>query len=209
MPVETASDFSKAILEEAQQEAEGILDLAKREADRILEDAQQELENIYRNQTPRAATQMARSRYKQLVAAAELDARKQHILLQERLIAEVEHKVKESLLRLRYDATYPALLARLIQEGLAELSGNEFELLVADEDRSLLTDAMLRDISTRTGKTLRLAEPIEPAMSGVIVRQADKRAQYDNSLQAVFRRQEHEMRMLIAQNLFEGLALNV
>ena len=204
MAGETVSDFSKAILEEAQQEAEGILDLARREAERIMEDAQGELDAIYQAESPRAATQMAKSRYKQLVAAAELDARKQMILTQERLIAEVERQIKDRLLRLRRDATYPALLTQLAREGLSQLDGEQFDLIVAEEDRPLITEAFLKELLSGTGKVARLAERSESGISGVIIQRADKRVQCDNTLQAIYRRKEEELRLMIAQQLFEG-----
>lgn len=200
----TVSDFSKAILEEARQEAEGILDLARREAERIMEDAQGELDAIYEAESPRAATQMAKSRYKQLVAAAELDARKQLILAQERLIAEVERQIKERLLRLRRETTYPALLTQLAREGLSQLDGEQFDLIVAEEDRALISDAFLKELMTGTKKTVRLSERSEPGISGVIIQRADKRVQCDNTLQAIYRRKEEELRLMIAQQLFEG-----
>ncbi len=205
MAGETVSDFSKAILEEAQQEAEGILDLARREADRIIEDAQGELEDIYQTESPRAATQMAKSRYKQLVAAAELDARKQMILTQERLMAEVERQVKDRLLHLRRDATYPALLAQLTREGLAQLDGDRFDIIVSEDDRSLISDAFLKELMADTGKTLRVSDRSEPGIAGVIIQRADKRVQCDNTLQAIYRRQDEDLRLMIAQQLFEGL----
>jgi len=204
MAGETVSDFSKAILEEAQQEAEGILDLARREAERIMEDAQGELEDIHQAESPRAATQMAKSRYKQLVAAAELDARKQLILTQERLIAEVEQQIKDRLLRLRRDTTYPALLAQLARDGLSQLDGEQFDLIIAEEDRVLITDAFLKELMANTGKTVRLSERSESGISGVIIQRADKRVQCDNTLQAIYRRKEEELRLMIAQQLFEG-----
>ncbi len=203
MPVETASDFSKAILEEAQQEADNILDLARREADRILEDAQGELDQIYQTESPRTATQLAKSRYKQLVAAAELDARKQHIVTQERLLHTVERRVQEELLRLRHEATYSNLLTQLIKEGLSQLDGEQFELIVSEEDRSLMTDAFLKELMAGTEKTLRVSDLSESGISGVIIRRTDNRAQCDNTLQAIYRRQEHELRLIIAQQLFD------
>ncbi len=44
-------------------------------------------------------------------------------------------------------------------------------------------------------------------MSGVIVQRVDKHVRCDHTLQRLFERRKHEMRLLIAQNLFEGMEL--
>jgi vacuolar-type H+-ATPase subunit E/Vma4 len=54
---------------------------------------------------------------------------------------------------------------------------------------------------------LTLAEDAVPGVSGVIVQRADKRVRCDNTLQRLFERRRHEMRLLIAQDLFEGKEL--
>ncbi|PIE33387.1 hypothetical protein CSA56_11955 [candidate division KSB3 bacterium] len=204
MPVETETDFSQAILNEARQEAEGIVDLARREAERILEEARKELEQAYRTESPTAAAQMAKTRFKQLVAAAKLDARKQHLLTQERLIADVWQNVSDQLLLAREDEAYPKLLQRLTHEGIDALDGEQFELIVAQEDRHFITQDFLQALSEQTGTTLALADQSEPDITGVIVQRADKRVRCDNSLQGILLRQEDTLRLEIAKRLFEA-----
>ncbi len=203
MPGETETDFSQAILEEARQDAENILDLARREAERILAGAREELERAYQAESPKAATQVANTRYKQIIAAVELEARKQGLLTRERLIAEVWQQVADRLRGVRNEAPYPDLLKRLAREGISALDGNQFEIIVAPEDRQLITLEFLQELSEQTATTLSLSEESEPEMTGVIVRRADKRVRYDNSLQGILQRQENVVRLEIAQRLFE------
>ena len=207
MPVEDGTEFSQAILDEAKQEADDIVNLARREAERILDGAREELAQIRAVEQSRAATQRAKMRYRQIIAAAELEARKQKLLKQEALIVAVEKRSEERLLRIRNENHYPEILIRLIREGLATLDGQAFEVIVAPEDRVYVTEEVLKNLSQERGASVTLAEANLPEISGAIVQRADKRVRCDNTLQRIFERRKHEMRLLIARDLFEGREL--
>lgn len=202
MPLETDMDFSQAVLDEAGREAESIIELAKREAERILEGARDELEQETLKDSPRTATQLAKTRFKQLVASAELEARKQDLLAQEKLMAVVRSRVRERLVALRTDAGYPAQLERLILEGLDALDGERFTILVAPEDRELIDAPFLDALQKKTTRSLSLSAESVPGMTGAIVQREDGRVQCDNSLQNIFQQRENEVRRLIANTLF-------
>ncbi len=202
MLVEAEADFSQAILEEAKQEADGIVDLARREAERILDGARAELDQIYATESPHVKKQQAQTRYNQIVSAAELEIRRQKLLTQERLIAEVQKQVKERLLQIQNDPRYPDILVSLICRGLTELEGDAFEVIVAPEDRHLVTDEMLTGLREETKETVILSEQSQEGITGVIIQRTDKRVMCDNSFQAILHRQQDELRLLIAQELF-------
>ena len=202
MPLDTEMDFSQAVLDEAKQEAENIIELARREAERILDGARDELEQEVQQKSPQTATQMAKTRYKQLVASAELEARKQELLAQERLIADVKNQVAERLIALRQDAAYPALLERLILDGLDSLDGEYFDVLVAPEDRELIDEAFLETLQKKSTRKLVLSADSVPGITGVIIQREDGRVQCDNSLQGLLQQREDEIRRVIANTLF-------
>jgi vacuolar-type H+-ATPase subunit E/Vma4 len=205
MLVEGAVDFSHAVLEEAQQEAEGIVNLARREAERILESARAELDQVYLSESPQEKKLKAKTRYTQIVAAAELEAQRQLLLSQERMIAEVQQRVKERLPQIRNDSRYAEILMSLIRQGLTELDGSTFKVLVAPEDRQLVTDEMLTRLHEETGKTVQLSEQSQAGLIGAIIQRTDGRVMCDNSFQAILQRQQDEIRLLIAQELFAGI----
>ena len=202
MPVEDEADFSQAILAEATQEAEEIVDRARREAERILDSAREELDQIYLAESPQTVTQKAKMRYNQIIAAAELETRKQQLLAQERLIVEIQKQVKEKLLQIREDPQYSDMLVVLIRQGLNEIEGDRFEIIVTPEDRSLVMKAMLTKLHKETGKTVVLSEQSQAGITGAIIQRVDKRVLCDNSFQAILKRQQNELRLLIAQELF-------
>jgi vacuolar-type H+-ATPase subunit E/Vma4 len=202
MLAEDDADFSHAVLEEAKQEAEEIVDRARREAERILDGARAELDQIYLAESFHTKKQQAQTRYNQIISAAELEVRRQKLLAQERLIAEVQEQTKERLPQVRSDPRYPDILVSLIRRGVAELEGETFEVIVAPEDSNLVTDAMLSELREETGKIITRSEQSQTGITGAIIQRADKRVLCDNSFQAILQRQQNELRLLIAEELF-------
>jgi len=202
MPIEDEADFSQAILQEAQQEADEIVDMAKREAERILDSARAELDQIYISESPHEKTQRAKTRYNQIIAAAELEARRGVLLSQERFIVEVQQRVKGRLLQIRTDPRYTDILTFLIRRGLSEIEGDTFEVIVSSEDRNLVTEGMLTRLREETGKAVMLSEQSQAGITGAIIQRADKRVMCDNSFTTILQRQQDELRLLIAQELF-------
>jgi len=203
MPIETANDFSQAVLEEAKQEAEKMLDLARREAERILDGARTELDQIYATDSQQSKKQHAQTQSNQTLSTAELEARRQVLLTQERLITEVQQRVKDHLRHLRDNARYSEILTSLIARGLAELEGENFEVIVAPEDRPLVTTAMLADLHRQTDKAVNLSQQSQDGMTGAIIQRADQRVRCDNSFEAILHREQQDIRLLIAQELLE------
>jgi V/A-type H+-transporting ATPase subunit E len=202
MSIGQETDFSQAILEEAKEEADSIVSLARREAERILDGAREELEKIYIAESPQAKKQQAAIRYNQIIASAELEARRKILLAQESFIQEVQSQVHDRLQRLREDEQYPHILQALIRQGLRELEGEEFEVLVAPEDRHLLTADVLKALKKATGKTVSLAESSQEGITGAIIQRTDKRVLCDNSFQAIIQREQAPIRLRIAGELF-------
>lgn len=202
MSNKTETDFSQAILEEARQEAERIVDLARREAERIIDGAKTELDKIYLTEAPQAKKQEASIRYAQILASARLETRRQMLLSREQFLQNVQEQVKTRLLQLRADqTTYPRLLHTLVQHGLEELSGEQFEIITAPEDHCLLTNETLAQFQQATGKHVTLSAQTQPGITGAIVRRTDRRVRCDNSLQAILEREQIDIRRLILEHL--------
>ena len=202
MPVVDETDFSQAVLDEAKQEAEEIVDRARREAERILDGAKEELDKIYIAESPQTRKQQAVTRYNQIIAAAELETRRKVLLARERFIQEVQERVKEQFQQLRNEQDYAHLLWSLIRDAVFEVEGEAFEVIVAPEDHELITQQALSALCEETGKTITLSKQSREGMTGAIVQRIDQRVRCDNTLQAILQREQHAVRLLIAQELF-------
>jgi vacuolar-type H+-ATPase subunit E/Vma4 len=205
MSVKAEMDFSQAVLEEAQDEAAKIVDLAKREAERILDGARAELDQIYRAEAPQTKKQEASIRYTQIIAAAQLENRRQLLLARERFIQSVEDRVQTQLVQFRATPEYPQLLRALVEQGLTELEGEAFEVIVAPEDRALLSDDALTELAQTSGKRVTLSVQPQPGITGAIIQRTDQRVRCNNSLQAILEREQIEIRRLILQELMGNL----
>jgi vacuolar-type H+-ATPase subunit E/Vma4 len=202
MPVVDETDFSQAVLEEAKQEAEEIVDRARREAERILEGAREELDKIYIAESPQTRKQQAITHYNQIVSAAELETRRKILLAREQYIQEVQEQIKAQFWQLRNEQHYARLLWGLIRDALLKIEGEAFEVIVAPEDRELVTQQELNALCEQTGKTVTLSKRSHEGITGAIIQRVDQRVRCDNSLQAILQREQHTVRLLIAQELF-------
>ena len=168
----------------------------------ILEGARAELDQIYISESPQEKKLKAQTRYNQIVAAAELEAQRKELLRREQFIAEVQQQVQERLLQIRNESRYADILHALICQGLHELEGDTFEVIVAPEDQQFMTEEMLSKLCAETNKTVTLSEQSQAGMTGAIIQRTDKRVMCNNSLQAILQRERNTIRLLIAQELF-------
>jgi vacuolar-type H+-ATPase subunit E/Vma4 len=122
--------------------------------------------------------------------------------VQEQYIQQVQEQVQERLRQFRNDKQYPHVLQSLIQQGLQELEGDTFDVLVATEDRTLVTSTMLQELQQETGKIVNLSEHTPDGITGAIIQRTDQRVVCDNSFQAIIQREQTPIRLLIARTLF-------
>jgi vacuolar-type H+-ATPase subunit E/Vma4 len=94
-----------------------------------------------------------------------------------------------------------AELGRLAREGLDRLAGEAIDVLVAPADAALLDDAWARDLAP--GRAVRVVASTELAHGGCLVRSADGKVTFDNTLPARARRFEAAWRSALGA-LYQG-----
>lgn len=144
---------------------------------------------------------------KRAVSKAQLDARKTGLLGSEALITEVVKRVGARISKLRNAPEYAGVLKRLILDGVTHLGEKEVDLMVAEEDRGLLTPAFMRQIGDElarrgiAGPGLALSkETIRE--TGVVVRSRTGKVEIRNTLEGRIGRMSRELRALIAREIF-------
>lgn len=98
-------------------------------------------------------------------------------------------------------ATRRAELGRLAREGLDRLPDDLVEIVVAPADAALLDEAWARAIAP--GRTARVVRGDDALAGGCVVRRADGRVSFDNSLDARARRFEAAWRTALGA-LYQG-----
>lgn len=184
--------LERAILTEAQDEAEQIKAEAKAKVEAIRTRAQERAESERKAILDRARQDAERLRG-QAVATAQLKARSLQLSHREQLLDRVFKTVREKLSDIQKRPDYDQIAALLLREALVQLRVNKAEIRADKTTQSILEKKALDEISKELKGQFNLAGTLEEGM-GVIVDAADGRLHYDNTLETRLDRLEGTLR---------------
>lgn len=190
--VEDIEMLERAILSEAQDEAEQIKAEAKAKAEAIRKRAQERAEAERKAILDRARQDVERLRG-QAVATAQLKARSLQLSHREQLLDRVFKTVREKLPEIQKRPDYDQIAALLLREALVQLRVNKAEIRADKTTQSILEKKALDEISKELKGQFNIAGTLEEGM-GVIVDAADGRLHYDNTLETRLDRLEGTLR---------------
>ena len=125
----------------------------------------------------------------------------------ERLITNVLDETKSRLAALAKTEKFIPELERIILDAGIALGGGELQIILNERDSALplKLNAISKTVSEKTGNRteLKLSKERTKASGGVIVKSADGKVVLDNTLEAMLKRRERELRLRIAKNLFK------
>jgi vacuolar-type H+-ATPase subunit E/Vma4 len=207
----SGTEILDRILKDAREKAESIVADAKKSAETVIEKQRQ------------TARQNAEKKAVSLLKKAENDAeiirgkvlteiKRQAgwIVLSEknRLITSVLDEAKERLVNMQNSEKYVTALRKLIVEACTVLGGGMLEVVLNKKDSTsaLEIGKLEKKISDRSGvqSHLKVSEQKTEAV-GVIVKTADDKIFVDNTFEAIFNRRERELRLKVAQILFNNM----
>lgn len=184
--------LERAILTEAQDEAEQIKAEAKAKVEAIRTRAQERAESERKAILDRARQDAERLRG-QAVATAQLKARSLQLSHREQLLDRVFKTVREKLSDIQKRPDYDQIAALLLREALVQLRVNKAEIRADKTTQSILEKKALDEISKELKGQFNIAGTLEEGM-GVIVDAADGRLHYDNTLETRLDRLEGTLR---------------
>ena len=189
----------RAVLEEAQKEADKILAAAKNAADRMLQEAEERADKEVQAKMLLAKGK-AQSRSKQIVDLAELEAKKRLLSFQQQLVHHVLQTLERRLKDLRNEPKYAEFLLSIVKQGIGNLPGTSFIVEVNAEDveqiRSVvdgLADELRADIALVASLTVDL---------GCRIFTEDRRLLYDNTIAGRLKRLEDDIKREIWRVIF-------
>ncbi len=191
-PEEEIETLSRAILKEAQVDAEQLKEEARAKADAIRQRAHEEAERERKAILDRARQEAERLR-SQSLASAQLKARTLQLEEREKLLDRVFQAAKEKLPEIQKRPEYSQLAATLLREALTQLRVNKAKLRVDPTTRGLLEKGTLAEISTELKGDYTLGEPLDEGL-GVVVDAADGKLHYDNTLETRLDRLQSNLR---------------
>ena len=197
---ENMEPLSRAILKEAEVDAQQMREEAKVKADAIRQRAQKDAEAARREILDKAQQEADRLR-SQTVSGAELKARTMLLEQREKLLDRVFQAAREKLAEIQKRPDYDQLAAMLLREALVQLRVNKAEIRADPATRALLEKKALKDISSELNGQFTMADNLEEGL-GVVIEAADGKLHYDNTLgtrlqrlQSILRSSVHKLLM--------------
>jgi V/A-type H+-transporting ATPase subunit E len=184
--------LERAILTEAQDEAEQIKAEAREKAEAIRKRAQERAEAERKAILDRARADAERLRG-QSVATAQLKARSQQLSHREQVLDRVFQKVRERLAEVQKRPDYEEITSQLLREALVQLRVNKAEVRADKTTEHALKKGILRELSKELEGEFTSAGELEEGI-GVIVEAADGKLHYDNTLETRLHRLEGTLR---------------
>lgn len=189
---ENIEPLSRAILKEAEVDAQQMREEAKAKADAIRQRAQEEAENARREILDRAQEEADRVR-SQTLSGAQLKARTMQLEQREKLLDRVFQTAREKLGDVQNSKDYDKLATMLLREALTQLRVNKAEIHADKATRALLEKKAIKDLSNELNGEFSVADDLEEGR-GVVVDAAEGRLHYDNTLETRLERLQSSLR---------------
>jgi V/A-type H+-transporting ATPase subunit E len=191
-PEEEIEILSRAILKEADVDAEQIKEEAQAKADAIRQRAQEEAEKERKEILGRARQEAERLRG-QVVANAQLKARTQQLDHREKLLDRVFDSARQKLAAIQKRSDYNKLVAQLLREGLVQLKAKKAVVRADGVTQKILKDGVLAELSKELNAEVAMGDGLEDG-TGVIVEASDGHLHFDNTLETRLSRLQSQLR---------------
>jgi vacuolar-type H+-ATPase subunit E/Vma4 len=181
--------LSRAIMVEAQDEANQLQAEAKEKADAIRKRAQAEAESERKIILDRAKQDADRLR-SQASATSQLKARSSQLEQREKLLDGVFEEVKKQLDAVKKRSDYNTIAAMLVREALTQLNVTEAEIRADESTQKVLK---LDEVSRELNGKFSFGEKLEEG-TGIVVNAAGGKIHYDNTLETRLSRLQASLR---------------
>jgi len=189
---ENIESLSRAILNEAQSEAERILTEAKEKADAIRQKAKEQAVEVRAKILERAEEAAERIRG-QAIATTQLKARTLQLEHREKLLDIVFSTTRQQLSNIQQWTDYDQIAIGLLREGLIRLKTSRADFRADQDTMNYLTKATVDEISKELKVEIVPGAILEKGI-GVIVETNNGHMQYDNTLEVRLSRLQNSLR---------------
>ncbi len=187
--------LSRAILVEAQADAEQIQAEAKEKSDAIRQRAQQQAESERKEILERASQEAERIR-SQGVATAQMQARTLQLEHREKLLDKVFSTAKEKLSALQKRSDYDRIVAELLWEAVTQLKVDQAEVRADAVTQKILKGKVLSELSKELNVELSIGKTLDEG-TGIVVDADHGRLHYDNTLETRLSRLQGALRSAV------------
>jgi V/A-type H+-transporting ATPase subunit E len=191
-PQDSIESLERAIIEEAQGEAQQILESARTQAQIIHQETEAQIEsegNVILEQ----ARKKAETLRSQSEASARIEAQTLRLKRREQLLAQVFDRAQERLASATQWPDYDQVARHLVRDAVTHLGSDNILVRADAETQTVLTPGVLAELATELGVYLRPGEPISEG-TGIILETPDGHCRYDNRLETRLSRIQSALR---------------
>lgn len=192
---ENIENLSRAILFEAQADAEQIQADAKQKSDAIREQSRKRAESERMEIMERAKQEAERIR-SQVIATAQMKARTLQLEHREVLLDKVFNAAKEKLSGLQKRPDYDKIVLELVREAIDQLKVDQAEVRADAVTQKILNDQALNDISKELKTKLLVGKALDEG-TGIVIDADNGRLHYDNTLETRLDRLQNALRSAV------------
>ena len=174
--------LSEEILADARRQSERLIRRAKTDAEQIVAKTEAENEKQHRERIE-AARAEAQRRSALVLATVSVEAGRMRIRRQEEVLRGIYDEARKRIER-REGVDYRQTVAALAAAAISRMEGTRFVLTISEADREAIGAGLAEEVGRRVGcKGLDVTVNTEGAAAGgVIIRDAEGRQRWDNSL---------------------------
>jgi vacuolar-type H+-ATPase subunit E/Vma4 len=191
--------LARAIISEAQAEAQHIQTEVLAKAEGIMQKAQIEAGKLRRDILQRAEEEAKRLNG-QSIATAQMKARKMQLEHREKLLDRVFAEAEKQLANIQQWTDYPEIAHNLLREAVLHLRAKEVRVRADQKTLSVLAKEIMKQVAQEFDITIEPGDTL-PQGIGLIVETKDGRRQYDNTLDNRLRRMQGGLRAPVYQLL--------
>lgn len=196
-PEEEIETLSRAILKEAQVDAQQVKEEAQARADAIRQRAREEAEGVRRQILDQARQEAERLR-SQTVASAQLKARTLQLEHREKLLNQVFEAARKKLNEIHTSPDYEQLATQLLREALVQLKAEKATVRADEATQKVLKGGVLgggplHELSRELNAEIEMGDPLEEG-TGVVVDASNGHLHFDNTLETRLKRLQSMLR---------------
>jgi len=191
-PEEGIENLSRAILKEAESDAEQSQEEAKAKAEAIRQRAQEQAEQERKEILERARQEAERLRG-QVVANAQMKARSLQLEHREKLLDRVFDSANQKLSAIQKRSDYNKLVAQLLREALVQLKANKAVVQADGATQKILKDGVLGEVSKELNAEVSMGDVLDEG-TGLIVEASDGHLHFNNTLETRLSRLQSSLR---------------
>jgi V/A-type H+-transporting ATPase subunit E len=191
-PQDNIESLERAIIQEAQGEAQQIVESAQTQAQIIYQEAQSEVK-AEGNVMLESARKKADTLRSQAEASARIDAQTLKLKRREQLLAQVFERARERLASATQWPDYDQVARQLVRDAVKHLGSDNILVRADPQTQKVLTPDVLAEMSTEIGVYMRPGEPLSEG-TGIILETPDGHCRYDNRLETRLARIQSALR---------------